>query len=152
MSQYANKAHKCSWFDIRTSTSLQSFAVKFTQSCLYQNYYDVSHKPGGRLPLLSTRPAVTPATVKRAATNFAVWWTEAQWVWTGCPSLLPDSVATAIWTRALLYLSPARYPLGYRATESNKFKHEKYNKNAVWIRHFWEMRMDKDANRHIPWW
>ena len=25
---------------------------------------DVSHKPGGRLPLLSTRPAVTPATLK----------------------------------------------------------------------------------------
>jgi len=32
---------------------------------------DVSHKPGGRLPLLSARPAVTPATLKRAATNFA---------------------------------------------------------------------------------
>ena len=32
---------------------------------------DVSHKPGGRLPLLSARPAVTLATVKRAATNFA---------------------------------------------------------------------------------
>jgi len=32
---------------------------------------DVSHKPGGRLPLLSARPAVTPATRKRAATNFA---------------------------------------------------------------------------------
>ena len=29
---------------------------------------DVSHKPGGRLSLLSTRPAVTPATLKRAAT------------------------------------------------------------------------------------
>jgi len=28
---------------------------------------DVSHKPGGRLP------AVTPATLKRAATNFAAW-------------------------------------------------------------------------------
>jgi len=34
---------------------------------------DVSHKPGGRLPLLSTRPAVTPATLKRAATYFAAW-------------------------------------------------------------------------------
>ena len=34
---------------------------------------DVSHKPGGRLPLLSARPAVTPATLKRAATDFAVW-------------------------------------------------------------------------------
>ena len=34
---------------------------------------DVSHKPDGRLPLLSARPAVTPATFKRAATNFAAW-------------------------------------------------------------------------------
>ena len=33
---------------------------------------DVSHEPGGRLPLLSARPAVTPTTVKRAATSFAV--------------------------------------------------------------------------------
>jgi len=32
---------------------------------------DVSHKPGDRLPLLSARPAVTLATLKRAATNFA---------------------------------------------------------------------------------
>ena len=41
---------------------------------------DVSHKPGGRLTLLSARPAVTLATLKRAATNFAAWQTEAQWV------------------------------------------------------------------------
>ena len=34
---------------------------------------DVSHKPGDRLPLLSARPAVTLATFKRAATNFAAW-------------------------------------------------------------------------------
>ena len=34
---------------------------------------DVSHKPGSRLPLLFARPAVTPATFKRAATNFAAW-------------------------------------------------------------------------------
>jgi len=34
---------------------------------------DVSHKPGGRLPLLSTTPAVTLATLERAATNFAAW-------------------------------------------------------------------------------
>jgi len=34
---------------------------------------DVSHKPGGRLPLLSARPAVTLTTLKRAATNFAAW-------------------------------------------------------------------------------
>ena len=30
---------------------------------------DVSHKPGGRLPLLSARPAVTLATLNRAATS-----------------------------------------------------------------------------------
>ena len=34
---------------------------------------DVSHKPSGRLPLLSARPAVTTATLKRAATSFAAW-------------------------------------------------------------------------------
>ena len=34
---------------------------------------DVSHKPSGRLPLLSTRPAVTQAALKRAATKFAAW-------------------------------------------------------------------------------
>ena len=34
---------------------------------------DVSHKPGGRLPLLSAKPAVTTATLNRAATNFAAW-------------------------------------------------------------------------------
>jgi len=34
---------------------------------------DVSHKPDGRLPLLSARPAVTLATLKRAATSFAAW-------------------------------------------------------------------------------
>jgi len=68
----------------------------------------VSHKPGGRLPLLSAMPAVTLATLKRAATNFAAWRTETRWVWTVCLRLLPDSVAAAIGTRALLRLSPAR--------------------------------------------
>jgi len=50
---------------------------------------DVSHKHDGRLSL--------PATLQRPATTFAAWWTEAQWVWTVCLRLLPDSVATAIW-------------------------------------------------------
>jgi len=36
-----------------------------------QHAGDVSHKLGGRLPLLSARPAVTLATLKTAATNFA---------------------------------------------------------------------------------
>ena len=34
---------------------------------------DVSHKPGGRLPILSARPAGTPAVLKGAATSFAAW-------------------------------------------------------------------------------
>jgi len=34
---------------------------------------DVSHKPDARLPLLSARPAVTLATLKRAATSYAAW-------------------------------------------------------------------------------
>jgi len=34
---------------------------------------DVSHKPGGRLSLLSARLAVTPATLIRAAANFGAW-------------------------------------------------------------------------------
>jgi len=66
---------------------------------------DVSHKPGSRLPLHSARPTVT---LKRAATSFAAGWKEARWVWTVCLRLLPDSVTTAIWTRAILCLSPAR--------------------------------------------
>jgi len=41
---------------------------------------DMSHKRDGGLPLLSARPAVTLATVKSAATSFAAWRTEAQWV------------------------------------------------------------------------
>jgi len=34
---------------------------------------DVSHKADGRLPLLSARPAVTLANLKRAATNSTAW-------------------------------------------------------------------------------
>jgi len=34
---------------------------------------DVSRKPGGRLPLLSASSAVTLATLKTAAANFAAW-------------------------------------------------------------------------------
>jgi len=34
---------------------------------------DMNHKPDCRLPLLSARPAVTLAALKRAATNFAAW-------------------------------------------------------------------------------
>jgi len=41
---------------------------------------DVSHKPGCTLPLLSARPAVTLATLKRAAASFAAWRMETRWV------------------------------------------------------------------------
>ena len=41
---------------------------------------NVSYKPGSRLPLLSARPTVTLAALKRAATSFAAWWTEARCV------------------------------------------------------------------------
>jgi len=34
---------------------------------------DMNHKPDDRLPLISARPAVTPGTLKRAATSFAAW-------------------------------------------------------------------------------
>jgi len=71
---------------------------------------DVSHKPGGRLPLLSARPAVTFATLNRAATNFAAWWTEAQWVWTVCLRLLPDSVAPE--SSMLTTRLPSHLPVG----------------------------------------
>jgi len=37
-------------------------------------------QPCGRLPLLSARPTVTLTTLKRAATSFAAWRTEAQWL------------------------------------------------------------------------
>jgi len=77
---------------------------------------DVSHKPGGRLPLLSVRHAVTQATLKRGATNFAAWWTEAQWMWAVCLRLLPDSVATAIWTRAFSATEP---PNNYRTKNTS---------------------------------
>jgi len=56
---------------------------------------DVSHKPGGRLPLLFARPAVAPATLKRAATNLLL------------AEQRHDSVAAAIGTQALLCLSLA---------------------------------------------
>jgi len=38
-----------------------------------QSTGDVGHEPGGTLPLLSARPVVTFATLKRAATRLAAW-------------------------------------------------------------------------------
>jgi len=90
--------------------------------------------PAVRLPLLSARPAVTPATLNRAATNFAAWWTEAQWVWTVCLRLLPNSFATAIWTRSLLRLSPPRYfeiNIQYKPSYSDKSTHKEVDGKPV---------------------
>jgi len=50
---------------------------------------NVSHKVRGRLPLLSSRPAVTPATLKRAATR-------GMMGVNSLPKTLPDSIVTAI--------------------------------------------------------
>jgi len=80
---------------------------------------DVSHKPGGWLPLISARHSVTLATLKRAATNFAAWWTDARWVWTACLRLLPDSVAAAIWTPGP-FCAWVRHA-NHSATESRKW-------------------------------
>jgi len=96
---------------------------------------DVSHKPSSRLPLLSARPAVTPASLKRAATSFAAWWTEAWWVWTVCLRLLPNSITTVIWSRALLRLSPA---LGYQATQMTLSINKSKNTSFIYYYYlFW---------------
>jgi len=42
---------------------------------------DMSHNPGGKLPLLSARSA-------EGCYQFAAWWTKARWVWTICLRLL----------------------------------------------------------------
>jgi len=56
---------------------------------------DVSHKPSGRLPLLSARPAVTLATLKRAATSFAA----GEQRHNGCEQFAKDCYPTASWLR-----------------------------------------------------
>jgi len=53
---------------------------------------DMNHKPDGRLPLLSARPALTPATLNRAAYQFCCLVNRD----TMGVNSLPDSVMTAI--------------------------------------------------------
>ena len=50
---------------------------------------DVSHKPAVGCHYF-------PPGLKRAVTNFAAFWTEAQWVWTVCVRLLPDPTASRL--------------------------------------------------------
>jgi len=57
---------KCSPYSIAERKVLELIPVLGSQPAC-----DRSHKPGGRLPLLSARPAVTLATLKRAAASFA---------------------------------------------------------------------------------
>jgi len=58
---------------------------------------DVSHKLGGRYqPLLSARPEVTLATLKRASTNFADLVNGATMGVNSLPKTVTDSVAAAI--------------------------------------------------------
>jgi len=66
-SKFAKKG-KASPYSITVRRVPELIPVLFSQPA-----GDVSHKPGGRLPLLSARPAVTLATLKRAAINFAAW-------------------------------------------------------------------------------
>jgi len=73
-----------------------------------------SHKPGARLPLLSARPAVTLRTLKRVATNFAAWWTEARWAWTVCLRLLPDNALKLFVFRvSVFYTNGCRYQASF---------------------------------------
>jgi len=60
------KGKKCSPYSITESRVPELIPVLGSQPA-----GDVSHKPDGSLPLLSTRPAVTLATLKRAASDFA---------------------------------------------------------------------------------
>jgi len=73
-----------------------------------------SHKPGARLPSLSARPAVTLRTLKRVATNFAAWWTEARWAWTVCLRLLPDNALKLFVFRvSVFYTNGCRYQASF---------------------------------------
>jgi len=64
------KKGKCSPYSIKERRVQEPIPVLGSQPA-----GDVSHKHGhgDRLPLLSARPAVTPTTFERAATNFAAW-------------------------------------------------------------------------------
>jgi len=73
----------------------------------------VSHPPGGRLPLLSARPAVTfPATEHHRP--FACW--QRHIGVNNCPKLLHSVALSRIWSCDLLIASPTLYPLLHCAT------------------------------------
>ena len=76
MDEYAPHSSDA-WTAVKVKSSPYSIAERRVPELIpvlgSQPAGDVSHKPGGRLPLVSARPAVTLATLKRAATNFAAW-------------------------------------------------------------------------------
>ena len=70
----------CNRLDTKDAIVLFHYTTSKIQCCyiISSNINTVSlqvtsHKPGGKLPLLSARPAVTLTTLKGAATNFAGW-------------------------------------------------------------------------------
>jgi len=77
--------------------------------------------PGGRLSLLSARPAVTfPAAEHHrpsAGTKLYCLVTEAHW--TTCPRLLRSFCPSRIWTHDLLIASPVVYPLRHLCVGGN---------------------------------
>ena len=77
MDQYAPHSSDA-WTAVKVKGSPYSIAERRVPELIpvlgsFQPAGDVSLKPGSRLPLVSARPAVTLATLKRAATNFAAW-------------------------------------------------------------------------------
>ena len=65
MAQYKKGKGTSSPYSITESRVLELIPVLGSQPA-----GDASHKPDGRLPLVSARPAVTLATFKKAAANF----------------------------------------------------------------------------------
>jgi len=68
VSQHDDKKGKGSPYSITERRVLELIPVLGSQPAR-----DVSHKPDGRLQLLFRQAAVTAATLKSAATNFAAW-------------------------------------------------------------------------------
>jgi len=105
-------------------TERQPFYSVSRKTCLKNKigigspYSITEHMATELIPVLVSQSVINPAVGRQyfppgpqlplQPLSFAAWWTEAQWVWTVCVRLLVESVATAIWTRALLRLSPAR--------------------------------------------
>jgi len=83
-------AHKPRLLDVAAMCSAHAaFGLAINCASLHRLSWSWRESPCGRLPLVSARPAVTLAILKRAATSFAAWWTEARWVWTVCLRLYP---------------------------------------------------------------